>query len=319
MARDTTSNLGTFKRPVVVFRVEPAGRIWIHGRSVGRADEPGRKPVQRARAGYHRAVMQPELVDIGANLTNKTFRHDLDQVLARARERGVTRIVVTGTSEAESEAALALARTRPGELFSTAGVHPHHAKEAGPETWNTLRALAREEPVVALGECGLDYERNYSPPDAQRRAFEAQLELAAELGMPVFLHERRAHDDFLAMVARVRPRLSRAVVHCFTGTERELAAYLELDLHIGITGWICDERRGTHLKGLVGRIPRDRLMIETDAPYLLPRTLVPKPEGRRNEPAFLPAVLATVAEALGRPADDVARETTETARRFFAI
>jgi TatD DNase family protein len=260
-----------------------------------------------------------ELVDIGANLTNKAFRSDLDAVLARAAERGVRQIVVTGTSEAASQDAFELARRHPGFLFSTAGVHPHHARDFRPSTLARLRSLGREAPVVAVGECGLDYDRDFSPRAAQRSCFEAQLELAAELGLPVFLHERAAHADFLGILARYRPELVRAVVHCFTGSARELAAYRELDVHIGVTGWICDERRGSHLLPLMPTIPLDRLMLETDAPYLLPRTLRLPASRRRNEPAFLPAVLDTVAGALGRPSAEVARATTQTARAFFAL
>jgi TatD DNase family protein len=269
-----------------------------------------------------------KLVDIGANLTNKSFRGDLEAVLARSRAAGVDTILVTGTSLEASENALELvrrcasARTSPSHgpgLFATAGVHPHHAKSCDERTLDVLRRLAAEREVAAIGECGLDYDRDFSPRPEQRRWFEAQLLLAAELQMPLFLHERSAHDDFAALIARHRPKLGRAVVHCFTGSEAELRAYLELDLHIGITGWICDERRGLHLRELVRLIPPNRLMIETDAPYLLPRTLKPPPSNRRNEPAFLPAVLATLAAALGRPEADLARETTATALEFFGL
>ncbi|WP_428265906.1 TatD family hydrolase [Haliangium sp.] len=261
----------------------------------------------------------PALVDIGVNLTNKAFRADLAEVLARAHAAGVTRMVVTGTGETESAAAAELAASAPGRLRSTAGVHPHHAKECGTDTLSTLRALAARPEVVAVGECGLDFDRNFSPPEAQMRWFEAQVELAAELGLPLFLHERAASEALLEVLRPRRDRLSAAVVHCFTGTGDELAAYLDLDLHIGITGWICDERRGAHLHELMGRIPLDRLMLETDAPYLVPRTLRPKPKRGRNEPAFLPHVLATVAAAAGRDQVEVAAATTATAERFFAL
>jgi TatD DNase family protein len=170
-----------------------------------------------------------------------------------------------------------------------------------------------------VGECGLDFDRNFSPRDAQLRCFEAQLELAIELEMPVFLHERSAHDELVAILARHRARLPRAVVHCFTGSGDALARYLELDLHIGITGWICDERRGTHLRELVRRIPSNRLMVETDAPFLLPRDLRPKPRSNRNEPSLLPHIVATVASARGESTLELARTTTATARAFFAI
>ena len=178
----------------------------------------------------------------------------------------------------------------------------------------------RADEVVAVGECGLDFDRNFSPRAEQLRCFEAQLELAAELQMPVFLHERAAHEDFAAILAKHRARIPRAVVHCFTGTGEELARYLDLDLHIGLTGWICDERRGTHLRELVRRIPKDRLMIETDAPFILPRDLRPQAE---VEPQRAGAASLTssrsVAAARGESAEELARSTTETARAFFAI
>lgn len=262
------------------------------------------------------------LVDIGANLGNKAFREDLDHVLARALDAGVTEIVVTGTSVTGSRRAWEIAerrRERSPRLFATAGIHPHDASTYGPDARVALRELCARPEVVAVGECGLDFDRNFSPPDAQRRCFEAQLELAAELRLPVFLHERSAHDDFAEILARHRPHIPRAVVHCFTGTAESLARYLELDLHIGITGWICDERRGTHLRDLVPRIPKDRLMIETDAPYILPRDIRPKPKSNRNEPSLLPHVLRAVASARGESAEELARTTTETARAFFGI
>ena len=261
----------------------------------------------------------PMLVDIGANLAHRRFDSDRDAVLARARAAGVTRQIVTGTSVAVSQAAAELAARHPGELWSTAGIHPHDARHGSPEALAGLRALAALPQVKAIGECGLDFDRNFSPPADQERAFEAQLELAAETGLPVFLHERAAHARFVAILKNARPKLRGAVAHCFTGTAAELDAYLDLDLHIGITGWINDERRGLGLRGVVGRIPADRLMIETDAPFLTPHDARPKPAGGRNEPALLPLVLGALARAVGRPAADVARETTQVACRFFGL
>jgi TatD DNase family protein len=260
-----------------------------------------------------------DIVDIGANLTNKAFRADLDGVIERAAAAGVRPIVVTGTSVEASQAAVELARTRHGLLYATAGIHPHHARTFGPLALAALKRLAASDEVVALGECGLDYNRNYSPAADQLACFEAQLALAAELGLPLFMHERDAHEPFVALIERWRPKLVRAVVHCFTGDAAELERYLALDLHIGITGWICDERRGQELKRLVGRIPAERLMIETDAPYLLPRDLLPKPPNGRNEPAFLRHVLSAVAAGRGEPVEAVARATTATAASFFGF
>lgn len=259
------------------------------------------------------------LIDIGANLTNKAFKDDTDAVIARARDAGVIAIGVTGTSVPGSRHACELARARPDALFATAGVHPHHASAWTTDVAAEIRALATLPEARAVGECGLDYNRDFSPRDAQRRAFEAQLDIAIALGKPVFLHERDAADDFVSIISEHRARLSRAVVHCFTGTRETLARYVELDLYIGITGWICDERRGLHLAEAVRIVPRGRLMIETDAPYLIPRTMKKRPHTGRNEPAFLPHVLAAVARARDESLEDCAAHTTATARELFAL
>jgi TatD DNase family protein len=255
------------------------------------------------------------LIDIGVNLTGRQFSQDVDAVIHDAVAADVTRMVVTGTSMRSSDAASALALRHPGVLWSTAGVHPHDAKSCDDATLPRLRELAAAPHVVALGECGLDFNRMFSPQPVQERWFEAQLELAAELGLPVFLHERDAHDRFVSILARWRDRLPGAVVHCFTGNETALRAYLDLDCHIGITGWICDERRGVGLREIVSLVPPDRLMVETDAPWLMPRDL-----GRgRNVPANLPHICGHVADCVGRSVDQVAAETTRTAERFFGL
>jgi TatD DNase family protein len=260
-----------------------------------------------------------ELIDIGANLAHDSFDQDRDEVLSRAWDAGVSAIVLTGSSEQSNADAARLATQHPGRLFSTAGVHPHHASEYNMRLHEAIRRLTVEPVVVAVGECGLDYFRNFSPRDAQRHAFEKQLELAQETGLPVFLHQRDAHEEFVEILEPRLPGLSRAVAHCFTGDEAQLARYLDMGLYIGITGWICDERRGAHLQDIVGMIPEDRLMIETDAPYLLPRSLRPKPSSRRNEPAFLREVLRVIANARGQSEEAVAAATTATARRFFEL
>ena len=259
------------------------------------------------------------LIDIGANLTHDSFDEDREAVLQRAARAGVTRIVVTGASVEGSRAAQALAAAHPGVLWATAGVHPHHAKDYDESSAREIRRLAAGDEVVAVGECGLDYFRNFSPREAQLDAFRSQLDIAAETGLPVFLHQRDAHDDFVEVLEPVLPKLSRAVAHCFTGEHESLREYLALGLWIGITGWICDERRGRHLHDIVPAVPDDRLLIETDAPYLLPRTLSPRPPSRRNEPCFLPEVLRVVAEARGQSEAHVARITTENAVRFFGL
>jgi TatD DNase family protein len=267
--------------------------------------------------------MSAPLVDIGANLTNKAFRADREAVLARAAEAGVAAILVTGTSAQASRHAREIAIEHPRghrpALYATAGIHPHHASTLSGEAIDELRALLARPEVVAAGECGLDYNRNFSPQDAQRRCFEAQLELAADVRKPVFLHERDAFDDFAAILARWRPRLTGGVVHCFTGDRAALQRYLELDLHIGVTGWICDERRGTHLRDLVRLVPCGRLLVETDAPYILPRDLPRRPKDGRNEPAFVAHVARTVASCRGERFEELAEHTTAAARGLFGL
>jgi TatD DNase family protein len=256
-----------------------------------------------------------QLVDIGANLTHASFRDDLDAVLSRAREHGVARIIVTGTSVEESRRAADIADAHG--LYATAGVHPHHARECDEATIPALREVARQPRIVALGECGLDFNRNYSPHPSQEKWFVAQLELAAELGKPLFLHSRDAHPRFAEILRNLR--VGKAVAHCFTGAAAELRAYLDLGLYIGITGWICDERRGRHLVALAKEIPQDRLLLETDSPYLTPRDLHPQPRARRNEPAHLPHILRAVARARGEAPEALAEATTRNARALFGI
>jgi TatD DNase family protein len=258
-------------------------------------------------------------IDIGANLTHENFAPDRESVIERARAHGVLQMIVTGASIELSRAGVELARAHPGTLFATAGVHPHHALQLRESDLPQLAELLREPNVVAAGECGLDYYRNFSPPDAQRRAFEWQLRLAADSGKPVFLHQRDAHADFTALLREHRPSLVGGVAHCFTAGERELEDYLQLELSIGITGWINDERRGGHLNALMPRIPPHRLLLETDAPYLLPRDLSPKPASRRNEPMFLGHIGSAVARARGQSVEQCAAETTAHARALFGL
>ncbi len=265
-----------------------------------------------------------QLIDIGANLTHDSFDHDRDAVLQRARDAGVTQMVVTGASREHSPLALALARTRPGELFATAGVHPHHAAEYTDECDAELRELLAQPEVVAVGECGLDYFRDFSPRPAQRRAFERQLQIAVDLAVdgvskPLFLHQRDAHEDFVAIMREFEGRIGPAVVHCFTGERKALFECLDHDWHIGITGWLCDERRGLHLRELVPSIPANRLMIETDAPYLLPRSVKPAPSQRRNEPMYLAHIVQELARDRGEDVAITAANSTATASAFFRL
>jgi TatD DNase family protein len=269
---------------------------------------------------YHSdSSMTLQLADIGLNLAHDSFEHDRAEVIAAAVDAGVRHMVITGSTLASTRAAIDLVRSAPALFRATAGIHPHHAREFHDSEVPELRDLMRAAEVGAAGECGLDYFRNFSPHADQERAFRQQLELAVETGKPVFLHQRDAHDAFTAILRDYRPQLAGGVAHCFTGDDRELDDYLSLDLYIGITGWICDERRGRHLREIVRRIPLERVMLETDAPYLLPRDLEPRPKTRRNEPRFLPHILATVAACRGESPQDVAAATSRNAIDFFGF
>jgi len=228
-------------------------------------------------------------------------------------------MVITGSTLDSTRAGIELARAAPDRFRATAGVHPHHAHEFHEVDLPALRELLRAPEVGAAGECGLDYFRNFSPHADQERAFRQQLELAIECGKPLFLHQRDAHDDLLAILKPYLPKCGPAVVHCFTGDERALRESLDAGCYIGITGWLCDERRGQHLRELVKRIPADRLMVETDGPYLLPRSLKPAPKDRRNEPAFLPHIVHELARDRGEDVAVTAASTTATARGFFRL
>lgn len=258
-----------------------------------------------------------ELIDIGINLTHDSYDHDRAAVLSRAIDHGVRQFIITGASAESSQAALDLVALSPRILRSTAGCHPHHAVNFDATAHATVAELLQHPWVVAVGETGLDYHRNFSSPSEQRLAFERQLDLAVATRKPLFLHQRDAHADFIAMLTERAAVLPRAVLHCFTGNANELDESLEAGLWIGITGWICDERRGNHLRDLVARVPAGRLMIETDGPYLLPRDLKPKPESRRNEPMFLLHIAEVIAAARGETLEELAAHTTHTARNFF--
>lgn len=260
-----------------------------------------------------------ELIDIGANLTHVSFEEDFDAVVESARSVGLAHIMLTGTDLATSEAAQLMAARDPAFFSSTAGFHPHVATDATAEAMTDIERLLQLTEVVAVGETGLDFNRNYSPADQQKAVFEQHLELAAQVAKPLFLHQRDAHAEFIELLSRYRSNLVGGVVHCFTDSETALKDYLDLDMYIGITGWICDERRGLDLQQHVRLIPDDRLLIETDAPYLLPRSLRPKPKSRRNEPKHLVEVQRVVAECRGQSPAEIAELTSANARRLFGI
>lgn len=293
-----------------------------------------------------------ELVDIGANLLNGQFRDDLDAVLARARGAGLSHMMVTATNVADSAAAIDLCRGH-ADLSCTVGVHPHAAAKtlaeggdwvarlralAGQEqTWRSPRPTNGRSPgaridsgespaprsrkiVCAIGEAGLDFYRNFSPPADQRAVFDAQILLAAELDLPLFVHDRDSGGAVYDALMNHAGQLNGVVIHCFTGDEADLRRYLAAGFHIGVTGWVCDRRRGERLRGLIPQIPLDRLLIETDAPFLLPHGAAsPTADKRRNEPCLLPFIAGAIAELLDMPASELARQTAANAKRLFGL
>jgi TatD DNase family protein len=263
--------------------------------------------------------MSAKLIDIGINLIHRSFDHDRKELIDRATSANVTQMVITGTNLNSSHKARNLAKEYPRVLYSTAGVHPHNAKECDENTINHLSKLVRYQEVVAIGECGLDYNRDFSPRPIQDKWFEAQIDLACQLKKPLFLHERDAHKRFVEILKTRQNQLGYAVVHCFTGNAQELTTYLDMGFYIGITGWVCDERRGMHLRELVRKIPLDKLMVETDAPFLTPRDLNPKPKDNRNEPVYLPHIVRAIAKCINKPYEEVAITTTNNAREFFSL
>ncbi|OZB05110.1 MAG: hydrolase TatD [Idiomarina sp. 34-48-12] len=253
--------------------------------------------------------------DCGVNLTNGKLYRDMDAVLQRAASAGVEKILVIGTNVQESADAVALCDRYPEQLLATVGVHPHDAADAAPDFIAQLKQLAEHPSVVAIGECGLDFNRNYSPQATQLEVFEAQLALAAELQLPVYLHERDAHQQQCDLLTRYQSEIPRMLAHCFTGGKKELARYLDLGCYIGITGWLCDERRGLELQQAVLDIPADRLLLETDAPFLVPRTIRPRPA--QNEPCYLPEIGKFLAQLRHQEVREIAAQTWQNSLRFF--
>ena len=256
------------------------------------------------------------MIDIGVNFHSSQLKGLDAELLSRAAEAGVTHILATGTSLRASELALAFARTH-ARVWATAGVHPHDASHWGPQSAAQFAPLWADEHVVAVGECGLDYNRMFSPKEAQRVAFEAQIAAAVRLDKPLFLHCRDAFDDFRAMLADAAAAGAHGVVHCFTDGAAEAEAFLALGFDIGITGWVTDAARGTALRDALRVIPADRLHLETDAPYLRPKNA-----GKTrpyNEPALLPFVAKAVAELKGLDVATLSAHATANSRRLFKL
>jgi len=252
------------------------------------------------------------LIDAGVNLTNHQFDGLHDEIITRANAENIMNMLLIGCDLQSSHDALALAKKY--NYYATAGIHPHDAKSAGKHFIANLNSLQKNPQVVAVGECGLDYNRDFSPRNIQREVFSKQLALAVKLNKPVYLHERDASEDMLAIL---KEHSIQGVLHCFTGNENALDSYLNQGLYIGITGWVCDERRGKELQHLIPKIPLERLLIETDAPFLIPRTISPKPKSRRNEPSYLSYICTTIAALKKISFNEVASQTTANFQQLF--
>jgi TatD DNase family protein len=260
-----------------------------------------------------------DLIDIGVNLMHRSFNNDRKEIIQNAKNLGVSPLILTGTTVRSSLEAKNFALKFSKDLYSTAGVHPHNAKDCNDKTIDHLRKIAKNPQVVAIGECGLDYNRDFSPRNKQKKWFERQIQLANELDMPLFLHDREAYDDFSSMLEKYDGKIKNAVVHCFTGNKKELKKYLDLGCYIGITGWVCDERRGKNLAKMINIIPEDKLMVETDAPFLTPRDMKPKPRSNRNEPKYLPHIFEAIAFNMGKDSKELSKIVYQNTLDFFEI
>jgi len=263
------------------------------------------------------------MIDIGVNLTNKRFDKDRTEVITRAKNIGVEQLLITGTNVDESQQALVLCQEYhqqfPNTLYATAGVHPHDADGVSYDYLIQLAQLAKQPQIRAIGECGLDFNRNFSAPEQQLKVFKAQINLAAQLNMPLFLHQRDAFEPWFNELKPYIEQIPAMVAHCFTGSKHELEQCIEADMYIGITGWLCDERRGEVLQDIVKLIPLNRLLIETDAPYLMPRTIKPKPKSSRNEPSYLPYIIEKIASITTLDPREIACQTSINARQVFNL
>ena len=257
-----------------------------------------------------------KIFDSHCHLDDRSFESDFADVLQRAGEAGVLRMLVVGIDRRTSDRAVALANTHPG-LFASVGVHPHDAQACSEQSLAHIKALAADPKVVAWGEIGLDFNRMYSPQKDQERWLIRQLEIAETLDLPLIFHERDSLGRLLEILNTRHSGRRSAVIHCFSGTETELAGYLGLGLYIGITGIVTVSQRGKPLRKMIPSIPVDRLLIETDAPYLTPTPQ--RNKYRRNEPAFVREVLLKVAEVRKEDPESLAEQIWANTCTLFRL
>jgi TatD DNase family protein len=257
-----------------------------------------------------------DLFDSHCHLDDPAYKGDLDAVLFRARAAGVARMMTIGVTLETSRLAAELAQSCPG-VYASVGVHPHDARDCDEETLERLMELARRPEVRAWGETGLDFNRMHSPRAEQEKWFVNQLEAAAALGMPMIFHERDSQGRFLELLEACPPPPGNAVLHCFSGTRPELTRYLDRGYYIGITGILTLKERGEPLRRMVPLIPKNQLLVETDAPYL-----TPEPErrrSRRNEPGFVRSVLLKLSEVRREDPEELAQTVFANTCRLYRI
>ena len=252
------------------------------------------------------------MFDIGANLTSSHFSDDLDSVLDESFEAGVKKICITSSNLQDVRNAKKITE-RNKNLYYSVGFHPHNAKDFKIEFLKDMSIYLDDPKAICLGEMGLDFNRNFSSREEQILCFESQLSLANSINKPLFLHQRDAHEEFLSILDNYKFN-QKLIVHCFTGNLSELEDYLKRDFYIGITGWVCDLKRGLDLRECINHIPQDKLLIETDSPYLSPRKKI-----RRNEPKFLIDVVEEVARLRQQTKESIVKSSYENSLNFFNL
>ena len=258
-----------------------------------------------------------EIADIACNFTSERFDNDLDEVINQAIVNNITKFGLICSRLSDIDKLLEIYNRYSKDMFFTIGVHPHHANEINEEYLKKLKEVINNNNPHAIGETGLDFFRNLSTYEEQIFAFEEQIKIAIDTNKPLFLHQRDSHDDFIKILRKYSSDINKSVVHCFTGTKEQLNDYLELDCYIGVTGWICDAKRNVELRKTIKNIPLERLMIETDCPYLIPKNLEEKPKNNRNEPTYLNHIANEVATLMKKDINDIREKTYKTSLSFF--
>ena len=257
-------------------------------------------------------------IDIACNFTHPSLRENLDEILKNAEEVDVTKFVLLCASLNDLDSIQEIQKQDLSKYFVTAGIHPHHANEILNLGDQNLFNLLKASSPHAIGETGLDYFRNISPPNIQRDSFKMHIEIAKELSLPLYVHQRNSHDDLIKIIKQHSDNLPPFIVHCFTGTQNELDDYLDLGAYIGLTGWICDAERNTDLRASIKNIPLDKLMIETDCPYLIPKNLPNKPNRNINEPKYLPHIAKEIGQLMDVSLEELKIATSQNTIRFFS-